>query len=80
MANKAKRGRTIGRKNYTEAERNQIRLGLGESVPVASIAKMLGRGRASVYNQIERMRQRGDLGQGVLNLGQIESAANDTAQ
>lgn len=82
MANKktTKRGRTAGAKNFSKAELDVIRLALWDGRSVAAIAKLTGRGRASIYNQINKMTASGEIGQVVLDLGQIESAANDTAE
>ncbi len=70
MAEK-KRGRPAGAKGFTEAERDAIRRALQVGFPVKTIAALMGRGRATVYRQMERMRDDGTIGQGVFDLGQV---------
>lgn len=69
-------GKTVPKKTrgkaWTEAENDQIRIRLEVGQSPAEIARKLGRGRASVYLHIKRMREAGSLGQGVLDLGQAD--------
>jgi transposase len=66
-----KRGKPYGAKQLTEAERDVIRLGLRNGQNADQIAAFTGRGRATIYKAIAKIRQLGTLGQEVIDLGQI---------
>lgn len=72
--------KTFGAKSFTRAEDDVIRLGLEMGAPVSGIVQRLGRSRAAVYRRIQVMRDSGEIGQGVLSLGQIEGATHDSAE
>lgn len=59
-------------KNFTEAERDAIRILLSHKYSVRKIAAIMGRGKSGVQTQIERMRADGTIGQGILDLGQAD--------
>lgn len=59
-------------KNFTEAERDAIRIFLSKGYTVRSIAALLKRGKSGVQTQIERMRKDGSIDQIVMDLGQVD--------
>lgn len=77
---KAKRGRPMGAKGFTAAEDDLIRVAVQTGGSLVALAKVLGRGRSSVYLRVEKMTARGTIGPGVFDLGQIEGAAHDSQE
>jgi IS30 family transposase len=61
--------RSRGR-NFTEADRDAIRILLSQKFSVRKIAAIMGRGKSGVQGQIDRMRADGTIDQGIMDLGQ----------
>lgn len=59
-------------KNFSEAERDAIRILLSHKYSVRKIAAIIGRGKSGVQTQIERMRANGTINQSVMDLGQVD--------
>ncbi|MGH1413459.1 MAG: helix-turn-helix domain-containing protein [Pelagimonas sp.] len=59
-------------KNFTEEERDAIRILFEQGYTVRRIAKLINRGKSGVQGQIDRMRADGSIKQTVMNLGQFD--------
>lgn len=76
-----KRGKPKGAKAVTQAERDMILRGLASGQSARQIAAFIGRGRATVYLAIDRMKRDGTDGQGLLPVQVLtpEGATDDRA-
>lgn len=74
-------GKPKGAKRVTQAERDMILTGLRNGQSVDQIAAFLGRGRATVYLAIDRMKRDGTDGQGLSPVQVLtpEGATDDRA-
>lgn len=72
-------GKPKGAKAVSQGERDMILRGLSEGLTAAKIAAFLGRGRATVYAVIDKMRRDGSDGQGLLPVAlvRIKGATDD---
>jgi hypothetical protein len=59
-------------KAWLQSEDDVIRLLLAKGKSYRQIASVLGRGKSSVCLRVKRMNTENSLGQGVLNIGQID--------
>ena len=75
-------GKPKGAKKISQAERDAILTGIANGASLTQIAAYLGRGRATVFNTVAKMRRDGTDGQGLLPVMvvQIEGATDDRAQ
>jgi len=68
-------GKTMTRKktrgkNFTQADRDVIKLLLNQDLSIRKIARLMNRGKSGVHTQIKRMIETGEIDQSVLDLGQ----------
>lgn len=57
-------------KQFTQAEQDAIRLYLKANISPTKIAKLMGRGRSTIYNHIKEMTETGEIGQEIMDVGQ----------
>ena len=59
-------------KNFTQADRDVIKLLLSKNYSIREIADLLDRGKSGVHTQIQRMKDNGEIDQTVMDLGQAD--------
>ncbi len=59
-------------KNFTQAERDAIRILLSHEFSIRKIAAIMGRGKSGIQTQIKRMEADGSISQGIMDLGQVD--------
>ncbi len=59
-------------RNFSEADRDAIRILLSHGYTVRKIAAIMGRGKSGIHGQIQRMKQDGTIDQTIMDLGHVD--------